>query len=36
MQIMFGAGIEDFTMWSFMGCSVITVAFGVLAYDMSK
>jgi len=36
MQIIFGAGIENFTIWSFMGCSVITAAFGVLVYDMYK
>ena len=34
VQVLFGAGIENLTMWSVIGCSVITAAFGVLAYDM--
>ncbi|KAK2461934.1 hypothetical protein APHAL10511_006397 [Amanita phalloides] len=31
---LFGAGIDNFTIWSLVGCSVITAAFGVLAHDM--
>ena len=34
VQVLFGAGIENLTMWSVIGCSAITAAFGVLAYDM--
>lgn len=36
MQVLFGAGIENLTIWSFVGCSVITTSFGVLAYDTYK
>ncbi|KIL70856.1 hypothetical protein M378DRAFT_183429 [Amanita muscaria Koide BX008] len=35
-DVFFGAGIENFTTWSLMGCSIITIAFGVLVYDMVK
>ncbi|GLB36132.1 hypothetical protein LshimejAT787_0304200 [Lyophyllum shimeji] len=33
-DMVFGAGAETLTLWSFIGCTVIVTAFGVLAYDM--
>ncbi|KAF8622464.1 hypothetical protein AX15_006985 [Amanita polypyramis BW_CC] len=35
-DVLFGNGIQNFTVWSLIGCSVITAAFGVLAYDMFR
>ncbi|KAF8078643.1 hypothetical protein FPV67DRAFT_1557902 [Lyophyllum atratum] len=33
-DMVFGTGLENVTLWSLIGCSVIVAAFSVLAYDM--
>ncbi|KAF9457080.1 hypothetical protein BDZ94DRAFT_288788 [Collybia nuda] len=33
-DMIFGDGLENMTLWSLSGCSVIVAAFSVLAYDM--
>ncbi|PFH54452.1 hypothetical protein AMATHDRAFT_33 [Amanita thiersii Skay4041] len=35
-DVVFGGGVQDFTLLGVIGCSVITAAFSVLAYDMFK
>ncbi|KAF8640613.1 hypothetical protein AX17_000274 [Amanita inopinata Kibby_2008] len=35
-DLFFGAGTQNFTLWSLVGCSIITSAFGILAYDMFR
>ncbi|EKM83896.1 hypothetical protein AGABI1DRAFT_51463 [Agaricus bisporus var. burnettii JB137-S8] len=33
-EVIFGDGLATLTVWSLLGCGVIVLAFGVLAYDM--
>lgn len=35
-DVLFGAGLEALTIWSVMGSSIISVSFGVLAWEMSR
>jgi hypothetical protein len=35
-DVIFGAGMEALTIWSVVGSSIISVSFGVLAWDMSS
>jgi len=35
-DIIFGGAVETITLWSLLGCGVIVIAFGVLAYDMMR